>query len=310
MTRIPAARAWLSFTRRGVPSLLLVLAAGPALAVECGDVITGHARLDRDLICTTEPAALTIRGGALDLNGFTVVCDQIAVGILIVGRGARLRDGAVMGCVLAVQVAGEGRHTVRGLTASASDQGVLIESDRNRLLDSHILRAVEDAGVQVDGSRNLLRGNAVAGSNDQGFEINGNDNRIVGNRIGAVAEGVQLQGERNHVLRNQIIGTTERGVDVRGLEGPTGAHVIADNLIADGADGIAVLDVSQGNQIRRNTIYGNSDQGIFIGTFGNTIQRNQVLLNRVDLQDNTPACDANRWLDNVFETSVSDDCVD
>ena len=104
-----------------------------------------------------------------------------------------------------------------------------------------------------------------------------------------MAEGVQLEGERNHVLRNQIIGTTERGVDVRGLEEPTGAHVIADNLIADGADGIALLDNSQGNHIRRNTIYGNSDQGIFVGTFGNTIERNQVLLNRVDLQDNTPS---------------------
>jgi parallel beta-helix repeat protein len=292
---------------------LLVLAAGPALAVECGETITGDARLDRDLICTTDPG-LTVTGGLLDLNGFTVVCDHDptveGVGVLLDGSGARLRGGAVTGCFVAVHVAGEGGHTVRRLTASASNQGVFVESDGNRLLDSQILRGLEDAAVQVDGSDNLLRGNAIAGSDDQGFEINGNDNRIVRNRIGGVAEGVQLEGERNHVLRNQIVGATDRGIDVRGLVEPTGAHVMFGNLIVDGVDGIALLESSNGNRISRNTIYGNSDQGIFVGTFDNTIQRNQALLNRVDLQDSTPGCDDNLWRGNTFETSVSDDCIE
>lgn len=302
-----------SINTHGAISLLLIFAGGPALAVECGEVITGHARLDRDLICTTDPA-LTVDGGSLDLDRFTVVCDHAppmpSVGVLVEGSGARLLGGAVTGCVVAVWVGGAGDHVVHDLTASASNQGVFVESDGNRLLDSHILRGLEDAAVQVNGSNNHLLFNDVAGSNDQGFEINGNDNRIVGNRIGGVAEGVQLEGERNHVLRNQIIGTTDRGVDVRGLAEITGAHVISDNLIADGVDGIALLDNSQGNRISRNTIYGHSDQGIFVGTFNNTIAGNQVLTNAVDLQDNTPDCDDNLWLDNTFETSVSsDDCI-
>jgi parallel beta-helix repeat protein len=305
------ARARLSFTH-GALALLLVPAAGPALAVECGDIITGSARLDRDLVCTDDPA-LTVDAGLLDLGGFTVVCDHEpampSVGVLLEGSGARLRDGAVTGCFLAVHVAGEGGHTVRRLTASTANRGVFVESDGNRLFGSQILRALEDAAVQVNGSDNLLRGNTVTGAGDQGFEINGSDNRIVDNRIGGVAEGVQLTGERNRVLRNQIVGVTDRGVDVRGLIEPTGAHVIIGNLIADGVDGIALLELSQGNHISRNTIYGNSDQGIFVGTFDNTIERNQVLLNRVDLQDNTPDCDDNLWRDNIFETSVSNDCI-
>ncbi|MCC2663665.1 MAG: hypothetical protein K0R41_2147 [Geminicoccaceae bacterium] len=313
MGLITAARDGRSWWPAGAAALLLLLAAAPASAVECGDVITASARLDRDLICTTDPV-LTVDGALLDLGGFTVVCDHApptpSVGVLLDGSGARLRNGAVTGCVLAVHVAGDGGHTLRRVTASASNQGVFVESDGNRLLDSHILRGLEDAAVQVNGSNNLLRANAVAGSNDQGFEINGNDNRIVGNRIGGVAEGVQLDGERNRVLRNHIIGTTDRGVDVRGLAEGTGDHVIAFNLIADGVDGIALLDNSQGNQIRGNTIYGHSDQGIFVGTFGNTIERNQVLLNLVDLQDNTADCDDNLWQDNIFDTSVSDDCID
>ena len=303
--------------RRGMPCvapLLLVLAAAPALAVECGEIVTGHARLDRDLICTADPA-LTVDGGLLDLGGFTVVCDHDptleGVGILLEGSGARLRNGAVTGCFLAVHVAGEGGHTVRRLTASAADRGVFVESDGNRLFDSQILRALDDAAVQVNGSDNLLRGNTVAGAGDQGFEINGSDNRIAGNRIGAVAEGVQLTGERNRVLRNQIVGATDRGIDVRGLVEPTGGHVIIGNLIVDGVDGIALLESSHGNLISRNTIYSNSDQGIFVGTLDNTIERNRALLNRVDLQDNTPGCDDNLWQDNTFETSVSDtDCIE
>jgi hypothetical protein len=306
MMRITARRL-----RCGTPAALglLVLAAGPVMAVECGDVITGSARLDRDLVCTTDPG-LTVDGGSLNLGGFTMVCDQTIVGILLTGRGAQLRNGAVTTCELAVHVAGSGGHRIHRLTASASNQGVFIESDGNRLLNSHVLRGLNDAAVQVDGSNNDLRFNDVAGSTDQGFEINGNDNQILDNRIGGVAEGVQLAGNGNRVARNDIIGTTERGVDVRGLAEDTGAHVIAGNLIADGVDGIALLDNSQGNHIRRNTIYGHSDQGIFVGTFGNTIERNQVLLNRVDLQDNTAGCDDNLWRDNTFETSVSDDCVD
>lgn len=293
---------------------LLVLAAGPALAVECGETVTADAHLDRDLICTGAPA-LTVDGGRLDLNGFAVVCDHEpdaeGVGVLLKGRGALLRGGAVTGCFLAVHVAGDGGHIVRDLAASGSNQGVFLDSDGNRLLDSHILRGLEDAAVQVDGANNLVHANAVAGSNDQGFEINGNDNRIVGNRIGGVAEGVQLEGERNLLLRNQIIGASDRGVDVRGLEEPTGGHVITENLIVDGVDGIGLLESSNGNRISRNTIYGNSDQGIFVGTLNNVIESNRALLNAVDLQDNTPGCDDNVWQENTFETAVSDaDCIE
>ena len=126
--------------------------------------------------------------------------------------------------------------------------------------------------------------------------------RIDRDRAG-VAEGVQLMGDGNHVLRNRIIGAAERGVEVR-----DGAHVIANNLIADGAlDGTALL--VDGHEVSRNAIFGHGDQGLFVGTLDNTLQRNRVLLNAVDLPDATPNCDANLWQDSVFETSVSDDCV-
>ena len=85
MRQVMGARAGLT----GGLAVLLILAAGPSRAVECGDVITTAVRLGSDLICTTDPA-LTVRGGALNLNGFTVVCNQTRVGVLLDGSGARL----------------------------------------------------------------------------------------------------------------------------------------------------------------------------------------------------------------------------
>jgi hypothetical protein len=212
----------------------------------------------------------------------------------------------VTSCVLAIWMGGSGDHVVRGVTASASNQGVFVESDGNRLTNSHILRGLDDAAVQVDGSNNHLSFNEIAGSTDQGFEINGNNNHIVRNRIGGVSEGVQLTGNGNHVLRNHIIGTLERGVEVR-----AGAHVVAFNLIADGGtDGIALVIDANGNHVHHNSVYGNADAGIEVNAFNNRIDRNRVLLNGVDLQDRTENCDDNVWSDNVFETSESDDCVD
>jgi hypothetical protein len=262
--------------------------------------------LDRDLVCTAEQGGLTVSGSTLDLNGLTVTCDQTSVGILLDGAGAELRNGAVTGCEVAVWLGGEGGHQLREVTASASNQGVFVESDGNLVASNRVLRGQDDAAIQVDGSSNRLRDNEVAGSTDQGFEINGNDNRVVGNRIAGVDEGIQLMGEGNRVRRNQIIGAAERGVEVR-----AGAHRIVDNLIADGAlDGIALLEAANGNRVTGNTILSHGDQGLFVGTLDNRLLRNRVLLNAVDLQDATPGCDGNLWRDNLFETAVSDDCVD
>ena len=133
--------------RCGLPGpavlLLAVLAPGPALAVDCGEVITGVGQLDRNLVCTTDPA-LTVEGGRLDLGAFTVACDHEpetpSVGILLEGTAAQLRNGAVTGCAVAVWIGGSGEHRVVGVTASASNQGVFVESDGNLLLRSHVLR--------------------------------------------------------------------------------------------------------------------------------------------------------------------------
>jgi hypothetical protein len=53
----------------GAFPLLVLLAGAPALAVECGDTITGRARLDRDLICPTQPPDHEVGGLRAERRG-------------------------------------------------------------------------------------------------------------------------------------------------------------------------------------------------------------------------------------------------
>lgn len=284
--------------------MLLTNSTGALAAIACGDVVSAAATLDGDLVCQSDPALTIDQGAELDLGGHTVVCDGTATGVLLEGASARLDDGAVVGCAVAVVIAGDGGHTVRRVTASGLDRGVLVLSDGNVVVRNAVLRGSMDAAIQVDGSGNRMLLNAVTGSIDQGFEINGDDNLIEANQIGAVAEGVRLTGTNNRVLGNDIIGATERGIEVR-----AGGHEIRGNRIADGsADGIAIF--SDGNVVEDNSIYGHGDQGLFVSGFDNRITGNRVLLNLIDLTDVATDCDDNLWRDNTFETSVSDHCID
>lgn len=281
---------------------------GAEAAPDCGAVITGSESLERDLICITDPA-LTIDGGRLNLNDFAVICDGTSTGVVIEGQGARLTFGAVTGCEVAVVVGGIGDHLVRRVAASGSSQGILVESDRNRILDNVVLRGAEDAAIQVDGSENRLSSNTVTGSLDQGFEIRGNRNLITRNRVGGIAEGVELRGAGNQLWHNDIVGATDTGIEVR--DGADG-NVIGFNRIADGAaDGITVR--SHRNLVRANAIQGSGDQGLFVfeGASGNTFEDNRVLgSGTTDVVDQNPKCADNLWRDNTFVTALSDDCIE
>lgn len=284
---------------------LVVGSAVPAAALECGETVTGTATLEEDLRCTVSPA-LTIDGGDLDLDGHSVVCAGTSEGVVLEGRGARLADGAVTGCEIAVVVAGGGGHEVRRVVASGSSQGIRVESSGNRIRDNAVLRGGSDAAVQVDGSANTLVRNHLTGAMDQGFEVRGDRNLFARNRIGGVAEGLELRGSGNVVRHNDIVGATDSGIEVRG-----DGNDIRFNRIADGAaDGIAIR--SSDNVVDGNTIYGSGDEGIFVfaGAMRNALRANRVLGSGTDLLDANPDCDDNTWEDNTFETADSDDCID
>jgi hypothetical protein len=98
-------------------ALLAVLAwSGVANAqVACGDRIGAgsQAILAGNLTCA-QGEVLTVEGPAvLDLNGFVVRCtrsDGFSRGIVLVGRGATVKNGFVQDCETGILLAGDGRH--------------------------------------------------------------------------------------------------------------------------------------------------------------------------------------------------------
>ena len=76
--------------------ITLLIYAGVARAVNCGDIITTTSQLTNDLHCTTNPALTLVGPASLDLNGFTVYGDFVTDnGIVLEGSGATLGNGTV-----------------------------------------------------------------------------------------------------------------------------------------------------------------------------------------------------------------------
>jgi parallel beta-helix repeat protein len=291
---------------------IVLTIAGSAAAVECGDVLTGAERLDRDLICTTDPA-LTLSGGTLDLRGHAVICDGTIEGIVLDGDGAGVLNGAVAGCQFAVLVEGDGNHLVTNLTASVQDpvpddeegaEGLRVSSNGNQLVGNQVLLGGTNA-IRINGAGNYVVGNTVSGS-QRGIRIDGIENEVVDNVIAAVGEGIEVRGAANQITRNQIAGAIDQGVELRGA----GNRVVANLAVDAVGDGISIF--SNDNLIRGNGAFSNGDDGIIVlATFGNNvIVNNRALGNGTDLTDQNLDCDDNMWVNNTFGSADPDDCID
>jgi parallel beta-helix repeat protein len=291
---------------------MILTSAGSVAAVECGEVLTGVERLDRDLICTTEPA-LTVRGGTLDLGGHAVICDGPIEGIVLDGDGAQVLNGAVTGCQFAVLVEGAGNHLVTDVTASVQDpvlddeedaEGLRVSSDGNRLARNRVLLGGTNA-IRINGAGNHVVGNTVSGS-ERGIRIDGMENDVVDNVIAGVGEGIEVRGASNRISRNQIGGAVDQGIELRG----TGNRVVSNLAVDAVGDGISIF--SNDNLIRGNGAFSNGDDGIIVvETFGNNqIVDNRALGNGTDLTDQNLDCDDNVWANNTFGSADPDDCID
>ena len=292
---------------------MILTSAGSVAAVECGEVITGVERLDEDLICTTDDPALTLRGGRLDLGGHAVICAGAIEGVVLVGDGAQVLNGAVAGCQFAVVAEGAGNHLVTDVTASVQDpvpddeegaEGLRVSSDGNRLVRNRVLLGGTNA-IRINGDGNHVLGNTVGGS-QRGIRIDGIENDISDNVIAGVAEGIEVRGAANRIRGNQIAGALDQGIELRGA-----GNLVVGNLALDAVgDGISIF--SNDNLIGGNGAFSNGDDGIIVvETFGNNrIVNNRALGNSTDLTDQNLDCDDNVWANNTFESADPDDCID
>lgn len=278
--------------------------------VACGDTITGNAILSSDLLCSTNPA-LTVDGGRLDMNGFTVECDNSGDGIVLLGKNSRLANGTVIGCEDGVKLLGDGGHHVNNVTSTDNDEeGFAIRSDNNHLVDCRASNN-GDEGFSIDSDNNQLVG-CTSSENDDGILVTGDANHIVNCTVDDNADaGIKLRsGERNHVVGNLIRG--ENGDEGISIGGGADKNKINANIIEDmGDEGILIRSNNDDNKVSGNQVLNSDKEGIKIDASaeGNQITGNTSIgSGNDDLFDGNVDCDENRWKGNTFETA-NDDCI-
>ena len=291
MTRHPrgGARLW------AIGLVLGWLTAAVGQTIQCGDTLGpgGVFQLQADIDCGDVSPTLTVQSRArLDLGGHTITSTAEVI-ILVVGHHAVLQNGSIVGgSSIGMILEGRGGHTVQGIDISASDMGIIVRSDHNRLLSNRASGSIE-VGIIVSGTKNLLDSNIGMGQG--GFLVDGEANQLVhnlspsGNR-----EGFLIYGDKNLLISNVAIGSDD-GILIRG----NGNRVVGSTTIGN-LLGIAVS--GQDNTVLEN-LATNNDQGVWVSGEENRIVRNTALANTIDLVGTHGDCDGNLWQQNVFRTS-------
>ncbi len=249
---------------RGFRPLVLAAAlaasAAPAAGqVACGGTVGpgGTFTMTGDIIgCTSDPALRVVGKAVLDMAGHRLSCDPDAVfpvGISIEGKDATVRNGSVDGCAFGITVFGQGRHAVRNMVTSRGVVGIVVGSDRNRLLRNGVRRASAN-GFSISGSDNLLDGNSAV-ENPIGFFV---------------------QGLRNSLLLN-VASENEVGFDASGS-----ADTLLDQNVAEGNEvGFRVVASSSNVKLKRNVATGSATNGFEIGGSGHVVAKNIAVNNEL-----------------------------
>lgn len=293
-----------------------------AAQVVCGDIITKPTKLTAKLTCVDDagPAVLTVMGpgGKLNLNGFTVDCnnDDDATdsdGILLTGRKARVHSGTVIDCIDGVDVGDAGNHQVSNVTSENNSlAGFRITSDDNSLVDNTAFQNTQD-GFAVSGNDNHLTANLADDNGFEGFDVSGGDgNVLTGNtpRYNNLRGLDCLGGATDTVLAgNQFL--DNRGVPAQvWLRGACDRTRMNTNTV-DGNDGdfVGIQVQSDDNRFEGNIVT-DAATGIYVfgGSTGNRIEGNDVTGNTLDMRDDNANYDNNKWKGNVFNTS-SQGCI-
>ncbi|HLJ88877.1 MAG TPA: right-handed parallel beta-helix repeat-containing protein [Candidatus Angelobacter sp.] len=240
---------------------IVLCAAAPASAVQCGDEIRTDLTLTSNLTCSGN--ALVVSGPlanqpsiTIDLNGYDITGDGTGTGILILGGPVTLK--------------GKGR-------ISHFDTGVSINGT-NDVIAFDLAFENDSTAISV------LRAQAI---------------RIFDNTIEAGASGqigVLLTAvSHTAVYRNTVHGFAQFGIRIPDGDPPdTSFPIIAENIVRENQTGISVRGLDSDSVIRGNTVADNALNGIEIGPLfesGCTIQENRVVKNGgngILLQDSIP----------------------
>lgn len=189
----------------------LFAAAGPALALSCGEVITRDTTLDADLHCPTGEAALVVArsGITLDLNGHRISGGPDTAGVMLENaHQVTLRGpGRFEGLRVGVEALRSERLTVSGLEFVDVGDGVRLHNsarsdvDGNRFIGiaGHAVAVLALPWSMTEGGRHSIHHNDVRHS-EYGVLLVGDDSggsRVTSNRFDAMGSFAIQQDRRS-----------------------------------------------------------------------------------------------------------------
>jgi len=149
-------------------------------------------------------------------------------------------------------------------TVSGSRFGILLEASNDNDVSANTLDRIQQVGIFVRASENLVEKNHVTDGSFGGINVDGmtgfgSDNRVVNNVVeGSAQYGVGLWVARNNSVRENVI-SNNGGAGIMLLGGSTNNLVERNNVVNNGADGILVGEQSTENKITENTVTGNGN---------------------------------------------------
>lgn len=149
-------------------------------------------------------------------------------------------------------------------TITDSKFGILLDASYDNTISSNRLYHIQQVGIFVRASRNLIEGNSVTDGSYGGVNIDGmtgfgDDNRIVNNVVEGNAQyGVGLWRARNNLIKRNAV-SENGGAGIMITASSTENLVEQNGVVNNGADGILVDEQSTENKILGNTVTGNGN---------------------------------------------------
>jgi parallel beta-helix repeat protein len=265
------------------------------------------------------------------------------VGISINGRtGVTIRSGTVRDFDAGVVIHAGGGNTVSQIVARDNigtgkynskfglGEGIAIfGSSNNTIAGNTVLHngplggiaIVSDLGGTMTAASNVIQGNNVvsndvalgAANNDIGIRIEGPNapnTQILTNTVrDSGIDGIAVFTDQGTGLENS--GTVINNNTVSGNGFHDFTHRKGDGIAVLGAPADPAIGGADNSQIIDNDVRGNAANGIRVGSRDNSINGNTALGNAAwpglsdvfDLNDQSPSCDNNVWILNVFGTA-------
>jgi len=176
-------------------------------------------------------------------------------------------------------------------TITGSRFGVLLEGSNNNTISGNRLDHIQQVGIFVRASNNLIAGNHLTsgyfgGINIDGLTGSGSGNRVENNVVEGNAQyGIGLWQARNNLVRANVV-SMNGGAGIMLAASCSNNQVEQNSVVKNNADGILVDEQSAENKISGNTATGNGDGA-----------------NSFDLHDEGSD---NVWLSNTFNTKKPD----